>query len=341
MKRITYLDVARGAAILLVVLGHSIQYAGPGFDDNLAYNFIYAVHMPLFMFLAGFTAALPANRPRGSIGARARQLLVTFLVWIPISYVAIRYIQRPEEGCPDFGHFLLQILRNPDAGGLWFLLVLFECHLLLLGITKLGASLKATIVLGAVALLVMNITVIVAPDLNWLGLGLLRWYFLFFIAGLVAARIGWTPPTARTSAAVCLAYLVLAAFWSRKGAVPVDLWLPHWQGARRQLAVQAYHALAAAVGIVGLMGVFSALANNAPRYLRKLESALTALGARSLQIYAGHYIFLYVAITLTASWQRDSAARILALFVVALVGSLALELCVDSLPRMRTLLYGR
>ena len=55
------IDFIRGIAILLVVLGHNIQY-GSGNDfyqmenyfDSLLFKFIYSFHMPLFALLSGY-----------------------------------------------------------------------------------------------------------------------------------------------------------------------------------------------------------------------------------------------------------------------------------------------
>lgn len=45
-NRISYIDIAKGIGIFLVIWGHIILN-GP------AYNIIYAFHMPLFFFLSG------------------------------------------------------------------------------------------------------------------------------------------------------------------------------------------------------------------------------------------------------------------------------------------------
>lgn len=45
-------DKVRGVAILLVVLGHVIQYSYSDFFHVPAFNIIYSFHMPLFMFLS-------------------------------------------------------------------------------------------------------------------------------------------------------------------------------------------------------------------------------------------------------------------------------------------------
>ena len=49
-KRIEYVDVAKGIAILSVIVGHTFSAYDPG---SLLNRFIYSFHMPLFIFLSG------------------------------------------------------------------------------------------------------------------------------------------------------------------------------------------------------------------------------------------------------------------------------------------------
>ncbi len=49
-KKYRFLDIARGIAIILMVLGHCVQWN----RCNKVYNFIYLFHMAVFMFISGF-----------------------------------------------------------------------------------------------------------------------------------------------------------------------------------------------------------------------------------------------------------------------------------------------
>ena len=50
------IDIIKGIAIFLVVLGHVIQFRflPESFDENYLFRMIYSFHMPLFMFLSGY-----------------------------------------------------------------------------------------------------------------------------------------------------------------------------------------------------------------------------------------------------------------------------------------------
>ena len=62
-KRLNYIDSLKGFAIFLVVMGHVIAWQFADHEQAihgglpqvaLWWHFIYAFHMPLFMFLSGF-----------------------------------------------------------------------------------------------------------------------------------------------------------------------------------------------------------------------------------------------------------------------------------------------
>lgn len=49
MKRLVYIDIMRGVAIWLVIIGHLIQYNNCNdWMHNPVFEWIYSFHMPLF-----------------------------------------------------------------------------------------------------------------------------------------------------------------------------------------------------------------------------------------------------------------------------------------------------
>lgn len=77
-SRSEYLDFVKGTAIILVELGHCVQWgsgaaflsSGLFFEDGL-FRFIYSFHMPLFMLVSGYVFTGPlggarSGKPRGS-----------------------------------------------------------------------------------------------------------------------------------------------------------------------------------------------------------------------------------------------------------------------------------
>lgn len=79
--RIVSIDVLKGVAAYLVVLGHIVT----GKEECRGiYNLIYAFHMPLFMFLAGCTVVLSYRNCSGKMTYLARRfvnIMVPYLTW--------------------------------------------------------------------------------------------------------------------------------------------------------------------------------------------------------------------------------------------------------------------
>ena len=65
-KRIEYVDVAKGIAILSVIVGHTFSAYDPG---SLLNRFIYSFHMPLF-FIRIF---LPATGFQDSVWEKSKK----------------------------------------------------------------------------------------------------------------------------------------------------------------------------------------------------------------------------------------------------------------------------
>lgn len=115
INRLPFLDNIKGALIILVIIGHSIQFILPTYDECFIFRLIYSFHMPLFFFVSGYLA----NRGRwnrGVITKRAKQLLIPFAVWAFLAPIL-------KTGTLDFLSCLQRFLF-PDKG-LWFLYNLF------------------------------------------------------------------------------------------------------------------------------------------------------------------------------------------------------------------------
>lgn len=61
-RRNQQLDIVKGFAIVLVVLGHAIQYTYRDFDNLFVFRLIYSFHMPLFMFVSGMLVQFNRNK---------------------------------------------------------------------------------------------------------------------------------------------------------------------------------------------------------------------------------------------------------------------------------------
>jgi fucose 4-O-acetylase-like acetyltransferase len=302
------MDALKGAAILLVVLGHSIQ-ALPGFDYSHTFRLIYSFHMPLFMFVSGYIAFYSRdNTSWVQLRKKAALLVLPFLAWYAVSYIVNGVFM-------NYGlkWYAYRLLLSPDWG-LWFLWVLFLNFILLAG------ALRAERYLKFLALPAFWLLLQFSPTNNF-GISLLKWHFTFFALGYLAHRHAgilkrYRKPVALISL-VC--FPLLAWGWHRVG--PPDLlgplsmelsWL-HIDWALEPL-LAAYTYIVPLLGIFAAWTVMSILPLQAPTFFRLFQW----LGAYTLDIYVSHQYLLRFGV-------GDGVVLVMTAFAVGLVGSLAIS----------------
>lgn len=116
-RRIAYVDGLKGFAILLVIVGHLIQYVfcPDNFSDNIVFRYIYSFHMAFFMILSGFTIKTyyqSFDDVLISVSKRFQNLLLPFICWALFGQIFLS------------GASIGQVFRRTDLG-LWFLHALF------------------------------------------------------------------------------------------------------------------------------------------------------------------------------------------------------------------------
>ena len=168
-KRILWVDNLRGFLILLVVLGHTIQYSMPGFYNSHVFNYIYSFHMPLFFVVSGFVSYKPCERVFwGGIKRRCAQLLIPYLIWTLFF-------------CLVSGTSLIRgYFESPVY---WFLIILFFISILITACQRLSFRLKIKPewICGALAIVLFGIVSVLKPSI--LSLGILHVHFFFFTLG--------------------------------------------------------------------------------------------------------------------------------------------------------------
>ena len=128
MKRLEYIDLAKGVMILLVVIGHLNDYHVSGAVHDKLFTFIYSFHMCLFFLLSGFVMALTKHRLRELsykkwLWKKVQTLFVPFLAW---TFFMWRFVD-PIINFPLNSNTIKFIFLRPDTGT-WFFLSLFVCQ---------------------------------------------------------------------------------------------------------------------------------------------------------------------------------------------------------------------
>lgn len=160
-KRNLSVDAIRAFAILLVILGHSIQY-GSGetwlsdlsFYENPLFRWIYTFHLPLFAVISGYVLTYSLHhRTRDLILQKVRSLLIPVFVLIAIEYGIHLCLYHP-------GFHPVAILRGYAHSVLtsyWFFWAIFFDSVLVILVEKYARRpLFWYILLVAVSLFVPN-----------------------------------------------------------------------------------------------------------------------------------------------------------------------------------------
>ena len=94
------LDALKGIAIILVVLGHCIQFGSgssfldsKSFFDNTIFKIIYSFHMPLFMLISGylFHFSIEKHSFGENITIRIKTLIIPIITWQTIWLLIIEF----------------------------------------------------------------------------------------------------------------------------------------------------------------------------------------------------------------------------------------------------------
>lgn len=134
--RNTALDIVKAFTIILVVMGHSIQYgSGEAFlsenlyFDNRVFQMIYSFHMPLYMLISGylFAYSLKKRTWEKNLIRKAETLLIPIALWSVIPFV----LSLSDISSFSAGSLIKQYIHTAIYN-LWFLWAVFLCSVLVI-----------------------------------------------------------------------------------------------------------------------------------------------------------------------------------------------------------------
>lgn len=154
-ERNELIDVIKGVAIILVVMGHCIQY-GSGYDwmtsgvffDNYLFKTIYSFHMPLFMLVSGylFWYSIEKRVLWDNIKQRIISIILPICTWSFLSNLVLLYKQG---ATLEFIPYMKQYIRY-TIGEFWFLWAIFYCSLVVILVNRFGKDKVWIYVMGLV-----------------------------------------------------------------------------------------------------------------------------------------------------------------------------------------------
>lgn len=183
-QRDPLIDIIKGVAILLVLVGHVIQFASGveyqktgAFYDNVLFKVIYSFHMPLFMVVSGFLFhhSVISKSPWTIIWNKVRTLIIPIFTFALIVWL-IRF--NSQYSFVDQIRSYLSMTRYT----LWFLWALFYSSM---GVLAGHYLFKNHVVVWVILILASFLT----PD-KWFS-EMYKFTFPCFLFGYYARKYDW------------------------------------------------------------------------------------------------------------------------------------------------------
>jgi fucose 4-O-acetylase-like acetyltransferase len=308
-----WFDNAKMALVLLVVVGHSWTLLPHNTLNDHLYDFLYAWHVPAFVFVTGFLSRSFAYEPR-----RLWQLVRTVVVPYVVFECAIALFRI------YVGGEKLEDLFSDPHWPMWYLSALFFWRLL----TPAFKRMPTFVALG-VAVAISLVAGLYAGDTLDMArvLGLLP----FFVLGLVSTKERLErlrEPWVRNAALVVFLAIAVVTTWTDQLAQTE--WL-YYRSQYGELDVSDGRALLtrAVLIVIGMLGAWSFVA-----LVPRVQGWFTRMGAATLVVYLFHGFAVKGAeYAGFIGWADDHAALSLPVVTLA-AGLLALLLAWTPVARV-------
>ncbi|PWJ55131.1 Uncharacterized membrane protein YcfT [Quadrisphaera granulorum] len=195
--RLTWADVARGAAMVLVVFAHALQlmdaYGWRTGALDTVNLYLTVLRMPLFFLVSGIFAATAIQRTwRGLFASRLALLIYLYLLWSVVRALWFSVVPWPLNETPPWVALLIAPVW-PTAG-LWFLYALV-LYLLLAKATATWPTWAPLALTGALSVAAAYDVVPTGGNGVWRSVAM---YAFFFLLGARLSQV-WTSLAARAT----------------------------------------------------------------------------------------------------------------------------------------------
>ena len=290
-QRFEWIDIAKGFACLLVIVGHTIS------PESALYRYIFSFHMPLFFILAGYTFK---PKPLMSlVTSSAKRLLLPYTIVFLLWHGMLALKSGPITGQSILSLALTYIfasgidLETPEVvavGMAWFLVVLFFARILFnIAATAAQRSKKPLAVLGILSLISLALGYSLGARLGIY----LPFSFDIALVAIFFMYVGYAAKQLDLFSKIESKWLALP--------ISVLLWLVASSNSSLELATRAYHnvALALIAAIAGTLSVCLAAAvlskASHPAISYSIKKPLLFYGREGMAVYCMHALDWWIA----------------------------------------------
>lgn len=322
------IDWLKAFAIVLMVLGHAIQYSLVcNFDANIIFRLIYSFHMPLFMLVSGYLISPGKNI--SFLWKQFKLLIIPFLLWMVLYSFYYRRMDLHNGNWSILSTYYLEVCKSPGKGGLWFLWALYVIDVFYFFLRKS----RYFYLLSAALVVLLYALTPSFPELNFYGLGLFKIYYPYFLLGCFLRQYQIADKIKKWQVLLLVVVMVfLQIAWTRTGSVcAFGMHIAHDNNSIYALVVR----ILTPVPVLLLLFKVS-------RYFKQSNAVVQWLSANTLSIYASHFMWVYLFVYLLSTTILErSDVEICIVFIVALALTWATVSGINRVPVVRKLLFGR
>lgn len=319
--RLTWIDYARGIAIILVVYRHSFEGIKQSGLDVQPYIFLeyanilfFSFRMPLFFIVSGIFITLSLQK-RGLakfIETKAKVILYPYFLWGALQLSIQIFFSDYTNYHPTLRSFLDLFYQPRELAQFWYLLALFNVTVLyVIAKTKLKLSITTNIILGLVMFYASTIVFQKSINIGFLS-DILHNYIFIAIGDAVSKQI-----TNRNNFKYFESWKILALLFIPFMLSQVFFLVQNLNGGvPKYMFVEYYRPIwFLFISLIGCLFIIN-LSFVLQKY--KLVSWLHVLGKHSLYIYVAHVIaFAGVRILLTKVLHIEYVPGVLFLVILA------------------------
>ena len=280
-----FVDIMRGIAMLLVVLGHAMTGCTVDSQKSFLFNIIWSLQMPLFILISGFVTkySRPISDGKGLWKYVKRRTVAYMLPWAVWSFL-VRGITFGEKGFLNVKH----LLWNMDSG-YWFLATIWTISMIF-GIASFVAErvskenlLKRQIVLLGCYLVGMVLLVGIGAILgfSFFAIKLTLYYMPFYYAGFLYGQFDDKIKESETGKRIIDSVVAVCfAVWL---FVILRYSIYDMSDGITEIILRVVTSL---TGCIAICGICKEL------FTRKSGEGLRWIGQNSMEVYLVHYLLL-------------------------------------------------
>lgn len=335
-KRNQFVDIIRGIAMLLVVLGHTMTGCTVASQKSFIFNIIWSLQMPLFILISGYVTkySRPISDIQGLWRYVKRRTLAYMLPWAVWSFL-VRGIIFGQDGFLDIKH----LLWNMDSG-YWFLVTIWTISMIF-GIGSFiaeyvskGNILKKQIVLFMcyVAGMVLLVGIGIFLGMSFFAIKLTLYYMPFYYAGFLYGQ--FDDKILKTENGKKVVDGVIAICFVSWLFVILRYSLYEMSDSGFLIVLRAATSLAGCIAVCGLCkGIFS----------EKTGGGIAWVGKNSLEVYLLHYLLLnLIKIDNPLSIHKlMGLSLILVNYIITLVLVVIIVTAINNTRMLRFVLTGK